>query len=175
MTSKDVPHARRRDHHAELLQLTADAEIAPARVLSRETKDECDGIGIERVGRDLLRSRERPVPPNELAVPAQQGCRGDEKGGPTLARKKASECREHGAIGGGEPRTRDLAAKDRELMTQHRHLDVLLVEVWPDPNRYEQLSNEQGGHWRSHPTILPHLLRRWSGPRCYACTPHGSC
>src|ERR1035437_7526008 len=85
MTSKDVPHARRRDHHAKLLQLTADAEIAPARVLSRETKDECDGIGIERVGRDLLRSRERPVPPNELAVPAQQGCRGDEKGGPTLA------------------------------------------------------------------------------------------
>src|ERR1039458_10160009 len=88
MTSKDVLHARRRDHHAELLQLTADAEIAPARVLSRETKDECDGIGIERVGRDLLRSRERPVPPNELAVPAQQGCRGDEKGGPTRSEER---------------------------------------------------------------------------------------
>src|SRR5450756_1370832 len=37
--------ARLRHADAELLQLADDAEITPPGVLSRETKDECDGIG----------------------------------------------------------------------------------------------------------------------------------
>jgi hypothetical protein len=47
MSSQQVPHARRRDNDAELLQLADDAEIAPARILPSETKDECDDLGIE--------------------------------------------------------------------------------------------------------------------------------
>jgi hypothetical protein len=64
---------------------------------------------------------------------------------PTLARKKSCECREHGAISGGESGTRDLATKQSELMTKDRDLDVLLIWCWTDSNESEQLSNEQEG------------------------------
>jgi hypothetical protein len=146
VSSKHVADTRRGHRDPELLQLADDAEIAPARVLASETKHECNDLGIERVGCDLLRPREGPVPANELTVLAHQRCWGDEEGGPTLTRKKSSECREHGAIGRGEPRSLHLATKHHELMTQHRDLDVLLIWAWTDPNEAKQLSNEQEGH-----------------------------
>ena len=127
MSSKHVAHGCRRDNDAELLQLADDAEIAPARILSRETKDERDDLGVERVRSDLVRTRERPVPANEFTVPAQQRRWRDEEGGPPLAREKSNQCRQYGAIGWGEPRSSYLATKDRELMTKHGDLDVLLV------------------------------------------------
>jgi hypothetical protein len=117
VSSKHVANARGRDHDPELFQLADDAEIAPPRILPRETKDERDDLSIERVERDLLATRVRPVPANELTVPAHQRRRRDEEGGPTLARKKTRECRQHGTMSGGEPRTRHLATKDRDLMT----------------------------------------------------------
>jgi len=46
---------------------------------------------------------------------------------------------------GGKPRTRHLATEDRELMTQDRDLDVLLVRGRADSHESEQLSNEQEG------------------------------
>jgi hypothetical protein len=127
MSSKHIPHACPRDCDTELPQLADDPEIAPPRVLLSETKDERDDLGVERVRSDLVRTRERPVPANELAVPAHQRRWGDKKGGPTLAREKSCERRKHGAISGGEPRTRHLALQHRELMTKDRDLDVLLL------------------------------------------------
>ena len=112
---------------------------------------------------------------NELTVPAHQRCRRDEEGGPTLSRKKPSECREHGAIGGGEPRPRHLAAKDRELMTEHRDLDVLLIRAWTDSDEPSSFRTSRKVIGQAMAVILAHLLRRWSEPCSYACTPqaHG--
>jgi hypothetical protein len=138
VSSQHVPDTRPRDHDAKLLQLADDAEIASARVLPRETKDERDDLSIERIGSDLLIPPEGPVPANELTVPAHQCRRRDEEGGPPRARKKSCECRQHGAIGGGEPRRCDLATKDRELMTEHRDLDVLLIRCRTDRNEAKQ-------------------------------------
>jgi hypothetical protein len=129
VSSKYVPDTCPRDHDAELLQLTDDPEIAPARVLSREAKDESDDLGIERVGRDVLWTRVRPVPANELPVPAHQRCERNEEGGPTLSRKKAGERRQHDTIGGGEPRSRYLATGHRELVTKDRDLDVCVPKT----------------------------------------------
>ena len=67
MSSKHIPHARRRDRDTELPQLADDPEIALPRVLPSETKDERDDLVVERVRSDLVRTRERPVPANELA------------------------------------------------------------------------------------------------------------
>jgi len=67
---------------------------------SRKTKYERDDLDIERVGFDLLRTREGPVAANELTVPTHERRWRDEEGAPTLARKKSCECREHGAISG---------------------------------------------------------------------------
>ena len=146
MSSKHVAHARRRENDAELPQLADDAEIASARVLPREPKDECDDLDIEPVRSDLVRTRESPMLANELTVPAQQCCWSDEEGGPTFAREESRERRQHGAISGGEPGTRHLAAEHSELMTKDCDLDVLLFRTWTDSNEAEQLSNEQEGY-----------------------------
>src|ERR1039458_2910336 len=122
-----VPDTCPRDHDAELLQLTDDPEIAPARVLARETKDECDDLSIERVGRDVLGRRVGPVSGNELPVPPHQRDGPNEEGGPRLARKESRERRQHDMIGRGEPRSRHLTTEHRELVTKDRDLDVLLI------------------------------------------------
>src|ERR1019366_9375770 len=150
MTPKHIAHAGRRDHDAELPQLTDDAEIAPPRVLPRETKDDGHDIGIERFRSDRLRTREGPVPTNEVTVPAHERCRRDEEGGPSLTRKKPCKRRQHGAIGRGEPRSRHLTTEHRELVTKDRDLDVLLIWRRSDPNEVEQLSNEKEGHRTAH-------------------------
>ena len=95
---------------------------------------------------DSFGTREGPIATNELTVPAQQRCWRDEKSGPPLARKKSSECRQRDPIGGGEPRSRYLATKDRELMAKDRDLDVLLVWGRSYSNQVKQLANEQEGH-----------------------------
>ena len=117
MSSKHIAHARRRPHDTELLQLTDDAKIAPARVLAREPKDECDDLSVERIGRDMLATRVRPVPANELTVLAQQCRWRHEESGPPLTRKKTGKRREHCAIAGREPRSSNLSPQNRELMT----------------------------------------------------------
>jgi hypothetical protein len=86
------------------------------------------------------------VPTNEVTVPAHERCRRDEEGGPSLTRKKPCKRRQHGAISGGEPGTRHLAAEHSELMTKDCDLDVLLFRTWTDSNEAEQLSNEQEGY-----------------------------
>src|ERR1017187_6478206 len=150
VSSKHVADTCPRDHDAELPQLTDDPEIAPARVLARETKDECDDLSIERVGRDVLGRRVGPVSANELPVPPHQRCGPNEEGGPTLARKESREPRQHDTIGRGEPRSRHLTTEHRELVTKDRDLDVLLIWRRSDPNEVEQLSNEKEGHRTAH-------------------------
>src|ERR1039458_8808930 len=150
VSSKHVADTCPRDHDAELLQLTDDPEIAPARVLARETKDECDDLSIERVGRDVLGRRVGPVAANELPVPPHQRGGPNEEGGQTLARKESREPRQHDMIGRGEPRSRHRTTEHRELVTKDRDLDVLLIWRRSDPNEVEQLSNEKEGHLTAH-------------------------
>lgn len=145
MSSKHVAHGCRRENDAELLQLTDDAHIAPARILPREAKDERDDFGIKRVRSDLFRTRVCPGPANEISMPAHQRGQRHEEGGPAFPWKQSSERRQHGAISGGESGTRNLATEYRELMAQNGDLDILLVRCRADPDDVEQLSNEQEG------------------------------
>ncbi len=87
---------------------------------------------------------------NELPVPPHQRCGRNEEGGPTLARKKSRERRQHDTIGGGEARSRHLTTEHRELVTKDRDLDVLLIWRRSDPNEVEQLSTEKEGHRTAH-------------------------
>src|ERR1035441_4965563 len=127
VSSKHVADTCPRDHDTEILQLTDDPEIAPARVLARETKDECDDLSIERVGRDVLGRRIGPVSANELPVPPHQRCGRNEEGGPTLASQESRERRTNAPVSSGEPRSRHLTTEHRELVTKDRDLDVLLI------------------------------------------------
>ena len=64
---------------------------------------------------------------------------------PALSREQPRERREHSAIGGGLPRTCDLATQFGELMTEHGDLDVLFVGSRTGPKQPEQLANEEEG------------------------------
>jgi hypothetical protein len=79
-------------------------------------------------------------------VSAQQRCWSGEESGPTFAREESRERRQHGAISGGEPGTRHLAAEHGELMTKDCDLDILLFWTCTDSNEAVPLSNEQEGY-----------------------------
>ena len=64
---------------------------------------------------------------------------------PALSSEQPRERREHSAIGGGLPRTCDLATQFGELMTEHGDLDVLFVGSRTGPKQPEQLANEEEG------------------------------
>jgi hypothetical protein len=110
VTAQHVSYAGRRDGHPELPALTHDTEIAPARVLPGQAKDEFGDLVVEGIGRGPAAARVGPGPSDELPVPAQQRRRRDEKGRPALAAEQSGQCGEHSAIGRGVPRPCHLAA-----------------------------------------------------------------
>ena len=57
---------------------------------------------------------------------------------------------EHRATGRGEPRSCHLALEHRELMTQHRDPDILLIWARTDANESKPLANEQERDWTAH-------------------------
>jgi hypothetical protein len=171
VTSKHVAYAGGRDGDAELGTLADDAEVAPPRVLSGETKDEGDDLSIEGVVSILAVARERPVASDELAMPTQQGRGRDEERCPTFTREQAGERSKHGAIGDGEPGSCHLALQHRELETKNRDLYVLLIRFGSDADETQQLSNEQEYDRRGHgcdcrvfPTALVGVRILWLHP-----------
>jgi hypothetical protein len=69
-------------------------------------------------------SVQRPLPADQLSVPAKQGLRADQEGPPGRARKDAAEGAEQQAVGGLEARSMDLAFEDTELVTEGENLDL---------------------------------------------------
>ena len=100
-------------------------------------------LGIESVVHPGARVGERPVLSDKLVVTSKQrrGC--DDEGSPALTRKQLRECREEGAVGGGEAWSCHLAADHGDLMTKHRDLDVLLVRRRTGTEEKEKLANQQ--------------------------------
>jgi hypothetical protein len=150
VTPQDVAHARRGDNDTELCALADDAEIAPAGVLLRQPDDEGDDLLIESIGRNLAAARVRPVPRDELPVPAKKRRWRDEEARPALTGQKPSQRGEHGAVGGGVSGTCHLAPQHRELMTKHGDLDVLLVRCRAESQEVEQSPDEQEGDRTAH-------------------------
>ena len=95
-----------------------------------------------------------PVAAHELAMPSDQGGRGDEKDRPPVPGYELGQTRQHGTVGVVEPRAGDLALEDADLVAKHSDLDVVVIRSWPDPNDAEHKTNEQKLHHRAHPPIL---------------------
>jgi hypothetical protein len=86
VTAKDVAYACRRDGDAELCALTDDAQITPSSVLSRDAEHQSHDLSIERVVGAIVAMRERPIPCDEVAVPAHERRWRHEEGRPTFTR-----------------------------------------------------------------------------------------
>jgi hypothetical protein len=62
---------------------------------------------------------------DQAAMPAPQGVRGDEEARPAVAWEDAADCGEHGAVGGFQPGSWELASEDGELLAQDEDLQIL--------------------------------------------------
>jgi hypothetical protein len=114
---------------AELLELAADAQVAPARILSGEADHE-----VPEVFRRRRPSRALPPPPpgaagDQLTVPSQHGLGSDQKAPPAIARQHAGKGGEQHPVLGAETGPTLLALQHVELVAQDQDLDVFGVET----------------------------------------------
>src|SRR6266536_1071448 len=121
---QDRANGGRRHRHAHTGELTNDPLIAPARILTSDSHHELvDVLGDS--GPAGTASGVRPPSPNKPAMPAQYGVRANEQRLPGSTTQKAARRSEEETVGVLQPRTGDLTAKNRELVSQHHDLELL--------------------------------------------------
>jgi hypothetical protein len=111
------------DADADLAKLTLDPHVTPARVLPGESQDGLTKLRVDRRATDPD-GPERPLSPNQLAVPPEQGLRRDHEGGPSIPWQQTSRrCEEH-SVEWTKRRTSVLSAQNPELMAKDRDFHV---------------------------------------------------
>ena len=123
------PDRRRAHPDAELPQLAFDPDAAPAGVLPGEAEDERTELGIDRRPSWATDPAVRPLPLHELAVPTEEGCRGDEEGDPAVTRDRPARRREEDPVDDPEPGWPRRPLQHPELMAEDEDLDVLRMLV----------------------------------------------
>jgi hypothetical protein len=98
-------------------------------------------------GRDC-RHPQRPAAGDQVAMPAQQRCRGDEEDRPACAGEESRQRRQHDTVGRVEPGTVYLPTEHRDLMAQHEEFDVLGAVVAGELGQHPQHLTQQHVHQR---------------------------
>src|SRR5664279_6319095 len=119
------PDRRRCHADPELAELALDPRAAPAGVLPGQPDDERTDLGIERWPAWATGPAVGPLPAHELAVPPEEGRRGDEEGDPALTRQDATRRREEDPIDDMERRPARRPLQHPKLMAQDEDLEVL--------------------------------------------------
>jgi hypothetical protein len=125
VTAQDGAHRGRRDPDAELAALADDAQVPPPRVLPGQPQHEVDRLRVQ--SSPATTGRVRPVAADQFAVPPQQGRRGDQEDRPPVAGQQLRHGGQDHPVGRCVAGSSDLAAQDRELVAEHRDLDVFGV------------------------------------------------
>jgi hypothetical protein len=112
-----LPHRTGRDLVAQPGEFALDAAMPPGRVLVGQTQDQRPQLRIDR-GPPSPGVRVGPIPGQQLAVPAQQRGRGDEERRPAGAGQQPGQGREHEPVFLAQLGAVDLAAQDRDLVSQ---------------------------------------------------------
>ena len=154
---EDLPDRGRRDLDAERGELAVHPPIAPARVLPDQAQDEgADGADGGRAPRPLRPAGTGMTPFHQIAVPAQDGVRPDEKPQPAqdLAGQRGQERGEEGPVLGRESHPgvgAELPFKDGDLVTQGENLHVLVpIAHRQQPQRGESVRDGQVGQAKEH-------------------------
>jgi hypothetical protein len=163
-SNQDLPHGTCCGRHAEPGQLALHPAVAPGGVLAGQTDDQLPDRAVER---GTTRTPVLVGPPSSdgIAVPAADGLRPDEQGGPSLPRQEATERRDERSVRRLEPRPGHLSTEHSELMSQHHQLD--LVRALTTSARDDQLKQparrpvDQGHHHANH-LDAPEDRRRWA-------------
>jgi hypothetical protein len=123
--SQQRPDRRGAHPDAELVELPADPDASPSRVLPRHSQDQRSDRRAERWSARLACRAVGPFPSDERGVPAQQRLRRDEERCPPLPGEDAAGGGEQGPVERCEPGTAGLAARDPELVSDHQDFQVL--------------------------------------------------
>jgi hypothetical protein len=100
------------DADPELEQLTLDAHVAPARVLSRQPPDQAARLGRKRRTAGPAPAAS-PTSLKQRPVPAAERLRADRKAGPALGREQPADRSEQGPVDGRVRRPPPAAPEDR--------------------------------------------------------------
>ena len=121
--SEDRSDSRRAHPDAKLAELALDPHTAPSRVLTRQAQHKLTERGIER--RPTRQAAAiRPLPGDELSVPAQQRLRRNQEHRPTLPRKQRTDHRQQQPIPPPQRRPPHRPPQHPQLVTQHRILQL---------------------------------------------------
>jgi hypothetical protein len=126
---RGAQHGRDRgrgDADPELQQLTLDAHIAPARILSRQPLDQTARLRRKRRTTDPAAAASA-TSLQQCSVPAAKRLWTHRKAGPPLLRDQPTYRSEQGAVGGRVPRPLPSSPQDRQLVTQHDDLKLPLT------------------------------------------------
>src|SRR5262249_51820938 len=141
-----------------LRELALDAAIPPPGVLAGQAHDQLLALGA-RPGSPAPWSPgiERPLPTDQLSVPAQQCLRADQEGSPGRTRKHAAEGAQKQTVSWLEAGPMDLAFEDAELVAEGENLDLKcgigLVAVDKEVEQeaddgVEKAQDHRQGSWR---------------------------
>src|SRR5262249_20991546 len=108
---------------SKALQFADDPLIAPPRVLTRETENECSNLTTH--GRATSRARIRPALRYQVPMPSQQCRRCDNEGLPACTWQKSAGRGEENPINGSYRRPAGSAPEDRQFVPQHDDFQVL--------------------------------------------------
>src|SRR5664280_2051491 len=165
-SSEQGPYRRRAHSEAELAELALDPHAAPARVLAGEAEDEGTELGIDRRPAKAARPAVGPLPAYELAVPAEEGCRGDEKGDPAVTRDDPTRRCEEDPVDDTELRSARRPLQHPKLMAENEDLEVLASAVLALLATADEETGEGSGdevEERPHRPTVPGLSERESG------------
>jgi len=133
MTAEDTADGLVRAAHAELEQLALDPPVTPARVLPGQAQDQLSTLGDQtRASAPGAAGEQRPLAPDEIAMPAQQGLGADQEAGPGRARQPLAEAGEQEAISRPPAWPLDLALENAQLVPENQELKPE-VGVWMTP------------------------------------------
>jgi hypothetical protein len=157
------PDGGRRHRHAQLLELTLDTPVAPARVLPSQPQDHRRPVLGERWTATST-PRLRPLAGHQAPMPPQDRTRRHQEARPELTGKRSAQDRENRTIGGSELGSLDLAAQHTELVAQDGDLDILGVLASQAPKQHaDELACREVKKGQGHRPIVA-----YPDPRCSA-------
>ena len=143
---------------SELAQLASDPHAAPARVLPGKPEDELTDLGIDRGSSWPTGPAVCPLSLHQLAMPPEEGRRGDEEGGLAVPRDRSARRREEHPVDGPELRWAARPPQDPELMAEDENLEILrtIVQATGDEEDARAPGPWGTGETASaHPTMRP--------------------
>ena len=155
---QDVADGAVRAAAAELQEFALDPAISPPRVLAGKAPDQLLALGaLAGSPAWWSPSVQRPLPTDQLPVPAQQRLRADQKGPPGRPEEEPAEGAEEQAVGRLEAGPMDLAFEDAELVAECENLDLKCGFGLPAENEeieqradggVEEAQDHGQGSWR---------------------------